>query len=84
MPTLKHARSKAATALQQLKADYNAVWKVIDSNNIHHDGHGAYSYQGAGGSIEKDIGTIRTHKPLDPFQRGGISSFEITVIDTGM
>lgn len=83
MPTLKLARSKATTAIQQLQADYNAVWKVVDPTNILHDGHGAYSYQGAGGSSEKDIGTIRTHKPLDPSMRGGISSFEITIVDTG-
>ena len=83
MPTRRLARSKATSAIQQMKADYNAVWNIVDSTNISHDGHGGYSYTGAGGSSEKDIGTIRTHRPLDPYQRGGISSFEITVVDTG-
>ncbi len=62
---------------------FNAVWRIVDPTNASHDGHGVYSYIGEGGSSEKDIASIRTLLPLDPSKSEGISSFEVTLLDTG-
>ncbi len=62
---------------------FNAVWRIVDPTNVSHDGHGVYSYIGEGGSSEKDIASIRTLIPLDPGKSEGISSFEVTLLNTG-
>ena len=79
MPTLTVARGRKHGSV---KADYEAVWEISDPRNVAHDGQGLYSYTGSGESNEEDIGTVRTVKPLDPL-RGGITSFEVTVVNTG-
>ena len=79
MPTLTVARGRKYGSI---KADFEAVWDISDPRNIAHDGQGLYSYTGSGERNEEDIGTVRTLKPLDPL-RGGITSFEITVVNTG-
>ncbi len=62
---------------------FNAVWTIADLATAAHDGNGVYSYIGAGGNSEKDIASIRTVLPLDPSKNDGISSFEVTLLDTG-
>ena len=79
MPTLTVARGRKYGSV---KADFEAVWDISDPRNIAHDGQGLYSYTGSGERNEEDIGTVRTLKPLDPL-RGGVTSFEITIVNTG-
>lgn len=79
MPSLTEARAHKRGS--SVKFDFNTVWEITDPSNIAHNGRGLYSYIGDGGSSEEDIGTIRTLQPLNP--NGGISSFEITLLDTG-
>ncbi len=62
---------------------FNAVWTIADPTNASHDGRGVYSYTGEGGSSEKDIASIRTILPLDPSKSEGMSSFQVTLLDTG-
>ena len=77
MPTLKVARGKSGA----IKANFGAVWSIVNENNIIHEGQGLYSYVGGGGTDH--VGLIKTNNPLDPDRNGGISSFEITLRDTG-
>ena len=79
MPTLTAARGHKRGS--SVRIDYNSIWNVCDLENISHGGQGEYSYVGKGGSTKEDIGTIRTVKALNPGR--GLSSFEITVVDTG-
>lgn len=44
-------------------------------------GDGCYSYVGKGSNTEEDIGQVRTIHPLKPYP--GLSSFEVTLVDTG-
>lgn len=81
MPTLKVARRKTGTSTH--RADFGSVWSVVDPTNISYDGEGLYSYIGKGGENQDDIGLIKTKFPLDPNRMGGISSFEITLTETG-
>jgi len=81
MPTLTAARGHKRGS--SVKVDYEAVWTINDPQNIAHEGQGLYLYTGTGAGREEDSGTVRTLKPLDPL-REGITSFEITVVDTGV
>ena len=81
MPTLKVARKQASNST--LKADFGSVWSVLDLKNICYEGQGLYSYIGDGGSDQDDIGQIKSKFPLDLNKMGGMSSFEITLTDTG-
>lgn len=81
MPNFKITQRQTAA---NVTADFNSVWGIVDQTNVSHDNHGVYSYIGAGGSSEEDIGSIRTLVPLDPIMGEGMSSFEITLLDTGM
>ena len=80
MPTLK---TLTARRLAKPGADYASVWRITEPANIRTDNQGLYSYVGKGDRSEEDIGTVRTLLPLDPRCNGGISSFEITIADTG-
>ena len=79
MPTLTAARGHKRGS--SVKVDYDAIWELTNPGNISHDGQGVYSYVGNGGHSEEDIGTVRTLRPLNP--SGGLSSFEVTIINTG-
>lgn len=81
MPTLKVARRQANASVS--KADFESVWAVVDPKNISYEGQGVFSYTGAGGTSQDDIGLIKTKFPLDPNGMGGISSFEMTLTETG-
>lgn len=81
MPTLKAARRQTSGSAPN--ADFGSVWNVLDAKNVLYEGQGVYSYVGAGTAEQEDIGLIKTRFPLDPYRMGGISSFEITLIDPG-
>lgn len=81
MPTLKVARRQASAPT--LRADFGSVWSVLDSKNISFDGQGLYSYIGEGGVEQEDVGLVKTNFPLDPCRMGGVSSYEVTLTDTG-
>ena len=81
MPKFKITQRETTT---NITADFNSVWGIVDQTNVSHDSHGVYSYIGGGGSSEKDIGSIRTLLPLDPNMGEGMSSFETTILDTGI
>lgn len=82
MPTLKAARGGNRTLSAQF-TDFPSVWSIVDPKNIVHEGKGVYSYVGAGGSGEEDVGLIKTINPLDSSRNGGIASFEILLTSTG-
>ena len=82
MPTLTAARGGHKRGSSQRSADFDAVWEIGQPGNVSHNGQGLYCYIGDGGSQEEDIGTIRTLRPLNP-GGGGLSSFEIKIVDTG-
>lgn len=81
MPTLKVARRQASAPT--LRADFGSVWSVLDPKNISFEGQGLYSYVGEGGAEQEDVGLVKTKFPLDPCRMGGISSFEVTLIEIG-
>lgn len=83
MPNFKITQQHAAP-VDPSSDLFNAVWVIADPTNASHDGSGVYSYIGEGGSSEKDIASIRTVLPLDPSKNDGMSSFEVTLLDTGM
>ena len=84
MPSLKTIgqQQAAVASASRLQGNFDAVWSISDpaSSSVSHDGQGVYSYiAGPGGSI----GSIRTIRPLDPLRKDGMSSFEVTIVDTG-
>lgn len=80
MPSLNTVKKHRST----VRVNYDAIWEVRVPQNITHDGQGTYKYVGSGGSTQGDIGTIRTVKPLcHRHQEEGLTSFEITILDTG-
>ena len=83
MPTLKVARKQASSSASIKLADFGSVWSVLDLKNICYEGEGLYAYIGEGGADQDDIGLIKTKFPLDLNRMGGISSFEVTLTDTG-
>ncbi len=82
MPSLTTAKGRKRGS--SVRIDYSAIWEVRVPANITDDGQGTYTYTGPGGSIQEDIGTLRTLKPLCHMQQHeGMASFEITIVDTG-
>ena len=85
MPSLKtlgQQQAAAAASASKLHGNFDAVWSTSDPSKVSHDGQGIYSYTGSGGNTES-IGSIRTIRPLDPLRKNGMSSFEVTIVDTG-
>ena len=88
MPSLKTIGQQQAAAIasaSKLHGNFDAVWSTPDPSKVSHDGQGVYSYTVAGGSGGDigNIGNIRTIRPLDPLRKDGMSSFAVTVVDTG-
>lgn len=79
MPTLKVARKHTVA----VRAEFGSVWSIVDTRNICYEGEGVYSYVGSGDGCQEDTGLIKTKFPLDPTRTGGISTFEITLTETG-
>ena len=84
MPSLKTiGQQQAAASASKLHGNFDAVWLTSDPSKVSHDGQGLYSYiAGSGGNIE-NIGSVRTIRPLDPLRKDGMSSFEVTIVETG-
>ena len=82
MPSLRAARGGDRDSRTQF-TDFASVWAVVGRNNIVHEGQGKYTYVGAGGTSDEDIGLVKTVNPLDSSRDGGMSSFEIVKTSTG-
>ena len=79
MPSLKTVGQRAAASASQLHSNYAAVWSVVDSTLVDHNGRGYYMCTGGG----ENIGNIRTIRPLDPQHKTGMSTFEMTIVNSG-
>ena len=85
MPSLKtigQQQAAAAASASKLQGNFDAVWSTSDPSKVSHDGQGVYSYTGSGGNAG-NIGNVRTIWPLDPLHKNRMSSFEVTIVETG-
>ena len=84
MPSLKTIgqQASAAASISKLQGNFDAVWHTPTPSKVSHDGHGVYSYDESGGNGE-NVESIRTIRPLDPLHKDGMSTFAVTIVDTG-
>ena len=79
MPSLKAVGERAAMSASKLHGNLEAVWSIVNPLTMAHDGRGHYSYTGD----SENIGMIKTIRPLDPQHKNGMSTFEVTIINSG-
>ena len=85
MPSLKTIgqQQAAAASASKFQGNFDAVWLTSDPSKVSHDGQGGYSYTARSGGNAENIGSMRTIRPLDPLHKEGMSSFAVTIVETG-